>query len=91
MHYAVRTSSSYMIKILLLYNVDINLQDKVCFNSSLSSSFMLFIHWQRKCYFIHTHLQSLFFPFLTGWLDAITSSCSIPPNRYSEASVNKES
>ncbi|KAK3014996.1 hypothetical protein RJ639_007249 [Escallonia herrerae] len=27
MHYAVRTASSQMIKILLLYNVDINLQD----------------------------------------------------------------
>ena len=29
MHYAVRTASSQMIKILLLYNVDINLQDNV--------------------------------------------------------------
>nr|XP_009798518.1 PREDICTED: ankyrin repeat domain-containing protein, chloroplastic-like [Nicotiana sylvestris] len=27
MHYAVRTASTQMIKILLLYNVDINLQD----------------------------------------------------------------
>lgn len=29
MHYAVRTASSQAIKILLLYNVDINLQDNV--------------------------------------------------------------
>jgi ankyrin repeat protein len=30
MHYAVRTASSQAIKILLLYNVDINHQDNVC-------------------------------------------------------------
>lgn len=29
MHYAVQTASSQTIKILLLYNVDINLQDNV--------------------------------------------------------------
>lgn len=29
MHYAVLTASSQMIKILLLYNVDIDLQDNV--------------------------------------------------------------
>lgn len=33
MHYAVCTASSLMIKILLLYNVDINLQDNVLPNS----------------------------------------------------------
>lgn len=29
MHYAVQTASGQAIKILLLYNVDINLQDNV--------------------------------------------------------------
>lgn len=30
MHYAVQTASAPAIKLLLLYNVDINLQDNVC-------------------------------------------------------------
>lgn len=38
MHYAVRAASSQAIKILLLYNVDINLQDNV---SLVESSFFL--------------------------------------------------
>lgn len=29
MHYAVQTASSQAIKILLLYNIDVNLQDNV--------------------------------------------------------------
>lgn len=49
MHYAVQTASSQTIKILLLYNVDINLQDNVwlsviLFSFSTSRSFVVWEH-----------------------------------------------
>lgn len=81
MHYAVQTASSQTIKILLLYNVDINLQDNVwliifplqLLYISISRSFVMFC--------LRTYIISP----LSGWVVTITCCCSSPKNRFSEA------
>lgn len=92
MHYAVRRASSQMIKILLLYNVDMNAQDNVYMGITqlffISLSFTLFDPVHYLSYLLCSHLcLSLF----SGWLDTITFSCSISQNRYSEAFINQGS
>ena len=59
MHYAVQTASSHAIKILLLYNVDINLQDNVCLILPICA--LLFMHA------IDVFENALVFHFQDGW------------------------
>lgn len=87
MHYAVRRASSQMIKILLLYNVDMNAQDNVY----ISITQLFFISLSFTLFHL-VHMSSyLYFSLFSGWLDTITFSCSISQNRYSEAFINQGS
>lgn len=80
MHYAVWAASSPMIKILLLYNVDINLQDEVCTKLSSHLIYSLLMHYLLRNAFS-----------FAVWLDTTSPCCSVPENRYSEAFVIKGS
>lgn len=62
MHFAVRTASSQMIKILLLYNVDINLQDNVTIHSFSISTVKWYVH-EHTCDLMSIFLRSLQY----GW------------------------
>ena len=77
LHYAVQTASSQAIKILLLYNVDINLPDDVC-SQVLRLILWSFVSKSNKTKII----------LLSGWLDSIASCCANKKDRYCEAFVN---
>lgn len=67
MHYAVLAASSPAIKVLLLYNVDINLSDDVCWQVLCTSSFF------SPPLFLNISYGSALVWFSTGWMDTVTS------------------
>ena len=80
MHYAVQTASIETIELLLLYNVDINLQDNVWLIVPIFSIFTLVI-------FCGAFWEHIFILSVSGWLDTITSCCSNSETKFSEASA----